>query len=92
MKTEVSKTCRLLSTIIINTLIMYRSKFVSDDWMIEHGFMEPPPADHQWYVCMYVHAYKYACMHEFARTCSTHARAHTHLHNKIVINMIVINK
>ena len=25
-----------------------RSKFVSDDWMIENGFMEPPPAEHQW--------------------------------------------
>ncbi|XP_065907045.1 cystathionine beta-synthase-like [Dysidea avara] len=27
----------------------YLSRFASDDWMIEHGFMDPPAADRQWW-------------------------------------------
>jgi len=31
-------------------LTVYSSRFASDDWMLEHGFMDPPVADKQWYV------------------------------------------
>ena len=74
-----------------------RSKFVSDDWMIEHGFIEPLPADHQWYVCTHTthtHTHNTRTTHTHTHNTqhTTHTHTHTHIQILVYVSMTVINK
>ena len=42
-------------TAVLALCLCWRSKFVSDNWMMENGFIDPPSADKKWYVywCCY---------------------------------------
>ena len=68
-------------------IISHRSKFVSDDWMIDHGFMEPPPADHTYthtymHIHMYIHAYMHLYVYTYIHmihTYNTHTSMHTYI-------------